>query len=70
MHVNILIQSVKDNHKSVNGEAVELRLANTRKVGGGDAGQFFGFTYRQYAVVEDADDLGGQQRFQLLNCRV
>src|SRR3569833_1563647 len=65
-HLYLLSQAGKNRHQAVNGEAVQLRLADTGKIGCRDAGQGLGGADGQLAIVEDADDFGRQQRAQLL----
>ena len=61
-----LVKAGKDRHQPIHGEAAEVGVADARKIGGGVAGDRGGFPDRQLALVQDADDTGGQERPQLV----
>jgi hypothetical protein len=42
-------------------------MANARQLAGLDAGDAFGLAHRQFAVIECADDRGGQDGFELFH---
>jgi len=67
LHVDTPVEAVKDGHEPVHGETAKLGRANARKLTGVDAGDALGLAHRQFAVIEFADDRGGQDRFKLLH---
>src|SRR5436305_51113 len=46
-HLHVAIEPVENRHQPVDGKALELGLADARKIGGGDAGDLLGRPHRQ-----------------------
>jgi hypothetical protein len=65
-HFDLLAEPGQNRHQAVDGEAVELRLADAGEIRCGDARQLLRGPHRQFPVVEHANDTRGQQRSQLL----
>src|SRR4051794_38715406 len=53
---HILIELAENGDQTVKREAPELDVADARKLRGGDAGQLFGGTHAELAIIQDADD--------------
>lgn len=65
LYVYLLPKAGKNSHQPVDGETVELHVADAREVGGGDAGRGGGGPHRQLPGIENLDDLGGEHRLEL-----
>jgi hypothetical protein len=64
--LDLLAEAGEHSHQPVDGEAVELGLADAGEVRGRDAGQLVRRADRQLVVIQHADDTRGEQRPQLL----
>ena len=67
MHVNAAVEVVQNGHEPVYCKAAKLNVADARKLAGIDAGNTFCLAYRKFAIIEHADDLGGQNAFELFH---
>ncbi len=56
-YIDTMIQFVEDSHQPVDCKAIELHLADTRKVRRRNSSFLACCTYRQLALVENIDDL-------------
>jgi hypothetical protein len=65
--LNVLVEPVEHRHKAIDGEAGKLRLPNARKIRRRKACEFMSAANGQFLIVEDADDLGGEDRLELFN---
>src|SRR5581483_10368275 len=64
-NVHVPAQAVEDRHQTVNREAVEIGVADARKVGRSDAGQIFGLANGEVAVIERPDNFSRKKRLEL-----
>ena len=58
LHVDRHVQAFEDREQPINGEAVELDVADAREVSGRDAGEAFGLASVDSLNVQGFDDLG------------
>ncbi len=65
LHVHILIETGKYRYQPIDGEAIQLGVADAREIGSGDSRHFPGFADGQVLIVENADDFGGEQGLEL-----
>lgn len=63
-------EPVEDRQETVEGEALQVGIADPREVRSGDAGTFVRGAYGQPLAVQDLDNLRRQQGLQLLGIRV
>ncbi len=70
LNVHMMVELVDDRHETVDGEAVQLGISDPHEFRLVDTGQGLCLTGRQIAVVQNADDLGGQDALGLLDVGV
>ena len=70
LDANIAVEPVEDAHQPVHGEAVELDLADARKIGRRNTGAGLGIADGQFFLVERLDHFGGEDRAELTQARI
>ena len=68
--LHLLTQATEDRQQSVDGEAIELDVADAGEVGSGDAGELSGLVGGEAAGVQCLDDLRGEDGPELLKLGV
>src|SRR6058998_339572 len=63
-------EPVDDRHEAVHGEPPQLRMADAGEVCGCNPGAVVRGPHSQVFAIERLDDLGGQNRLELLRVRV
>jgi hypothetical protein len=69
LHFYTRAEPIDDRHQAINREAVEVRIADARKIGSRDARTTVRAAHGQVFPVESLDDLGGQDGLELLGVR-
>lgn len=62
----VLIQLAENLHQTVYCKTIDIRVAASRKIGGWYTNKDFGFADGQLSVIENANDLCGQDSAKLL----
>ena len=70
LDAHVPIEPIEDTHQPVDGEPVELDLADAREVGRRDAGSCFGIAHGQPLGVESLDDFGSEDGADLAQARI
>jgi hypothetical protein len=65
LHVHVLPELAEHFHETVDRETLQLGLAHAGEVGSRETSQFVGTPHRDALCVENADDLGGEDRLEL-----
>ncbi len=64
------METVDDAHQPVNGKAFKMRVTDARKFAGFHARLLFRLAYRQSPVVKDANNLRGENTFELFHISI
>jgi len=69
-HFHARPEPVEDRHQAIDGEAAEIRIADTREVGCRDPGAPMSRAHAQAFPIERLDDFGSEDCLELLGIRV